>query len=83
VVFGQPGIVTFRVESESPIVALDVDLLGDGVEAPTRVTGNDLRPVLALAFLPALPGTFELQLRARDASGCEGATGLRRDVTVQ
>jgi hypothetical protein len=75
--------VTFSVASARPIVRLEVDPLGDGLPAVTVVQGDDLRPVLALAFAPAVRGTFSVQVRAIDAAGCTGATGLRRDVVVR
>lgn len=82
VALGSVGVVTFHVAAQRPIVALEIDLLGDGVAAPTAITGADLRPVMALAFQPAKAGTFSVQVRATDAAGCVGSTGLRRDVVI-
>lgn len=82
VALGSIGVVTFSVASTRPVVRLEVDPLGDGLPAPTVVRGEDLRPVLALAFRPTARGTFSVQVRAVDADGCEGATGLRRDLVV-
>jgi hypothetical protein len=66
-----------------PVVELVVDLVGDGVEAPVTVRGDDLRPVSALRFWPLVAGTFSVELRATDACGRIGITGLRRDVVVR
>ena len=63
--------------------SVTVDLLGDGLPAPTVVEGTDLRAIAALRFRPAVAGTLELQLRATDAAGCAAATGLRREVRVR
>lgn len=83
VALGSPGVVTFTVAAARPVVALDVDLLGDGLVAPTQLRGEDLRAVVGLRFTPARSGVYGLQVLATDAAGCVGATGLRRDVVVQ
>lgn len=83
VAVGAVGVVTFSVASERPVVRLEVDPLGDGRVAPTIVRGDDLRAVLALAFVPEVAGTFSLQVRAFDDVGCSDATGVRREVVVQ
>lgn len=77
------GVVTFNVDATRPVVRLEVDPLGDGLPAATVVNGDDLRPVVALAFRPEVVGTFSVQLRATDDAGCVGSTGLRRDVVVK
>jgi hypothetical protein len=82
VALGSIGIITFSVASEQPIVRLEVDPWGDGLQAVTVVRGEDLRPVLALAFEPLVAGTFSVQMLAVDALGCEGTTGLRRELVV-
>lgn len=82
VALGTVGVVTFSLASARPVVGLEIDPLGDGLPAVTVVRGDDLRPVVGLLFQPATAGTFSLQVRAVDAAGCEGATGLRRDVVV-
>lgn len=82
IALGSPGVVTFSLNSVRRVVRLEVDPLGDGLAAPTVVTGADLRLVVALAFTPEKAGTYSVQVRARDEAGCEGATGLRRDVVV-
>lgn len=80
---GEPGVVTFTVTGPRPVTAIDVDLLGDGLVAPTQLRGEDLRTVVGLRFTPARAGVFGLQVLATDAGGCEGATTLQRDVTVR
>lgn len=82
IALGSMGVVTFTLDSVRRVVRLEVDLLGDGVAAPTIVTGDDLRLVVALAFTPEKAGTYSVQVRAVDEAGCEGATGLRRDVVI-
>lgn len=83
VAFGSVGVVAFTLSAARPVTAVTVDLLGDGLAAPTVVRGDDLRDVVALRFQPAKRGQFEVQIRAVDAAGCEAATGVRRDVEVR
>lgn len=83
VALGQPGVATFVVQADRPVVRLEVDLLGDGDAPPTVVTGDDLRAVVALQFTPRRAGRFSLQVRALDAAGCADATGRQRDVEVR
>ena len=66
-----------------PVTQVVIDLMGDGLPAPTTVRGEDLRDVVGLVFKPAKAGTFELQIRATDACGREGQTGLKRMVEVR
>lgn len=83
VTLGQFGVVAFVVSGDVPVTQIAVDLIGDGLAAPVQLHGDDLRPVVALRFQPALAGTFGLELRAVDVCGRVGLTGLRRDVVVQ
>jgi hypothetical protein len=66
-----------------PVAELVLDLMGDGVDAPVTIRGDDLRPISALRFRPTVAGTWSVELRATDACGRVGATGLRRDVVVR
>lgn len=75
--------VMFALGSARPVTRVVIDLMGDGLAAPTTVQGEDLRPVVGLVFRPETRGTFELQLRATDACGHEGVTGLKREVRIQ
>jgi hypothetical protein len=79
---GQMATVLFALNATLPVTRVVIDLMGDGLAAPTTVQGVDLRPVVGLVFRPEARGTFELQLRATDACGREGVTGLKREVRV-
>lgn len=61
---------------------LRIDLLGDGLPAPTIVRGEDLRAVAALTFVPPRVGRYSAHVYAVDSCGREGATGLERPVSV-
>lgn len=65
-----------------PITTLEIDLLGDGLPAPTQIHADDLRDIAAVRFRPARAGRFELQVRVTDAAGCTGATTVRRVIDV-
>lgn len=80
---GQMATVLFAVGSTRPVTGLVIDLLGNGLPPETTVRGEDLREVVGLVFRPTQRGTYELQLRATDACGREGVTGLRRPVDVR
>lgn len=80
---GAAGVVWLTVSGAAPVTRLEVDLLGDGRDAPTVVYGADLRRVRGLAWVPPLRGAYGLQVRAMDIRGCVDATGMRREVEVQ
>ncbi len=74
--------MTYLAQSNRPVVALDVDLLGDGLPAPVSVTGSDLRAFTAAAFTAPREGRYSLHIRATDDAGCSDQTGLERPVVV-
>lgn len=74
--------MVFEVDSPRPIVRVLVDLIGDG-QPEVIVLGDDLRPVRALAFVPAVQGKFWLSVGAWMQDGCGDQSGQRRWVEVQ
>lgn len=78
---GGRAVVTFAVTAEVPVVALTLDLIGDG-EPGVEVVGPDLRAVSALELVPRRAGRWWWQVRARDVCGGEDATGVPRWVEV-
>jgi hypothetical protein len=78
---GTRGRVLLGVEGRVPVRRLDLDLLGDGVDAQ-RLVGEDLRDVGGIWLRPSQAGEYQLQIRAEDACGRLDQTGASRPVKV-
>lgn len=73
--------VQFRVTSRTPIIAVTVDLLGDGWSG-TTIRGDDLRMMFGMIHVPQQVGTYQLQVRCTAANGETDATQRPRPVMV-
>lgn len=79
---GEAAAIRFELESDSPVKAVTVDFLGDGVDGLT-VAGKDLRRLRGVFIEPQKSGAFSWQVTAVNERGERDQTGSTRPIAVQ
>lgn len=78
------GHVTFRVTNNAPVTTLQVRLVANHQVIGDVPNASELRDVEGMKFtMPAVRGSYDIEMYARDAFGCEAVTTVKRTVTVQ